>query len=122
MSDKPFLDKLGSISEFSEILQKNPGLIIIKFGAEWCKPCKLIENQVYFWMNRMPDTVQCYVIDIDECFDVYAFLKTKKMVNGIPVILCYDRGNTHYIPSDSVIGADKLQVDAFFNRCMNKIQ
>jgi thiol-disulfide isomerase/thioredoxin len=121
MSGLPILDKIGSVKDFSDILQKNPGLIIIKFGAEWCGPCKMIENQVNNWFQRMPNTVQSYIIDVDECFEVYAFLKTKKMVNGIPVILCYDKGNLNYIPSDSIIGSDKQGIDAFFNRCLAKV-
>jgi hypothetical protein len=33
------------------------------------------------------------IIDIDDNFEIYAFLKSKKMVNGVPVILCYKKGN-----------------------------
>jgi hypothetical protein len=48
---------------------------------------------------------------------LYAYYKGKKMVNGIPVILCYKRGNTSYIPDDSVTGSDPTQLDLFFKRC-----
>jgi thiol:disulfide interchange protein len=122
MSGRPILDKIENVKAFSEELQKNPGLIIIKFGADWCGPCKQIEKQVHDWFNKMPATVQCYMIDVDECFEIYAFLKTKKMVKGVPVILCYDKGNLNYIPSDIIIGADKNGVDAFFTRCMAKLK
>jgi hypothetical protein len=39
------------------------------------------------------------------------------MVNGVPVLLCYKKGNTGYIPDDSVTGADPVALDAFFKRC-----
>jgi hypothetical protein len=39
------------------------------------------------------------------------------MVNGIPVILMYKRGNVSFIPDDSVTGADPGALDAFFKRC-----
>ena len=71
-------------------------------------------------MHRMPENVLCILLDVDECFELYAFLKTKKMLNGIPAILSYDQGNVNYIPSDSVIGADVDQVNLFFERCMAK--
>ena len=116
------IENIDSVKQFSEYLQTNPGLIIIKFGAEWCKPCQRIKQQVHDWFNRMPETVQCFIIDVDESFELYAFLKTKKMVNGVPVILCYDKGTANYIPSDSIIGADKSGIDAFFQRCLNKVQ
>ena len=116
------LTEINNLTQFSKYLQENPGLIIIKFGATWCGPCKLVDAQVHNWLDKMPETVQSFVIDIDECFELYAFLKTKKMVNGIPVILCYDKGNLNYIPSDSIIGADKVGIDAFFQRCLAKVQ
>jgi thiol-disulfide isomerase/thioredoxin len=122
MPGLPILTELHSTLQFSDYLQKNPGLIIIKFGATWCGPCKAVEKQVHDWLDKMPETVQSFVIDIDECFEVYAFLKSKKMVNGIPVILCYDKGNLNYIPSDCIIGADKNGIDAFFYKCLSKVK
>jgi thiol:disulfide interchange protein len=122
MQGLPILDKIDDVNQFREYLQTNPGLIIIKFGADWCKPCQRIKQQVHDWFDRMPDTVQGFIIDVDESFEIYAFLKTKKMVNGVPAILCYDRGNVSYIPSDTIIGADKAGIDAFFQRCLAKVQ
>jgi thiol:disulfide interchange protein len=122
MHGLPILDKIDNVKQFSEYLNANPGLIIIKFGADWCVPCKRIEKQVHDWFARMPATVQGFIVDVDESFELYAFLKTKKMVNGIPAILCYDQGNVSYIPSDSIIGADKAGIDAFFQRCLAKVQ
>ena len=122
MPGLPILTELHSTLQFIDHLQKNPGLIIIKFGATWCGPCKAVEKQVHDWLDKMPATVQSFVIDIDECFEVYAFLKSKKMVNGIPVILCYDKGNLNYIPSDCIIGADKNGIDAFFYKCLSKVK
>ena len=122
MPGLPILEKIDNVRQFSDYLQSNPGLLIIKFGAEWCGPCKQIQKQVHDWFDRMPATVQGFIIDVDESFELYAFLKTKKMVNGVPVILCYDKGNLNYIPSDTIIGADKAGIDAFFQRCLAKVQ
>ena len=54
--------------------------------------------------------------DIDDAFDLYAFLKSKKIVNGVPAILAYKVGNVGYAPDDVVIGADTSQVKMFFQR------
>jgi thiol-disulfide isomerase/thioredoxin len=114
---REILTEINSLKDFSEILESNPGMVIIKFGAEWCGPCKKIEAQVLASMNVMPGNVQCYIIDVDDCFEIYAYLKSKKMVNGIPAILAYYKNNLSYVPSDSVIGANVDQVDLFFKRC-----
>ena len=44
------------------------------------------------------------------------------MVNGIPVMLCYAKGNLSFSPNDSVTGADPAQLDAFFKRCGNLLK
>ena len=35
----------------------------------------------------MPENVTVFDIDVDDSFDLYAWMKTKKQVNGIPVLL-----------------------------------
>ena len=117
-SQPTILTEIKDRNHFLSLLEKNPGKIVIKFSATWCGPCKIIENVVEAWMKKMPSSVQCIVVDIDERFDIYAFLKTKKMVSGIPAILCYNKGNTTYIPDDAVIGADLTKVNHFFQTCL----
>lgn len=116
----PIITKINDRVHLANMLQTNPGLIIIKFGAEWCGPCKAIEDDVKQYFSQMPDNVQCIMVDVDECFDVYAFLKHKKMINGIPVIFCYYKDNLNYIPNDVVVGANKQQINAFFIKCMKQ--
>ena len=108
-----------SKAEFGEYLQKNAGAIVIKFGAEWCGPCKQIEAQVYSLMAQMPAEIVCAVLDIDEeaSFDLYAFLKSKRMVNGVPALLCYKKGNVSWIPDDVVVGANVTAIQALFEKC-----
>lgn len=116
----PLITDIPTTKAFGELLEQNPGLVVIKFGADWCGPCKKITGLVDECFAIMPDSVQCVLIDVDQSFELYAFLKNKKMMQGIPAILCYDRGNLSYIPSDSVVGADPTQIKLFFERCLKK--
>ena len=110
-----------SKEEFAKQLQDNQGLLIIKFGAEWCGPCKRVDPLIYSYFAEIQGPeVQCAIIDIDESFEIYAFLKSKKMVNGVPAILAYRKGNITYIPDESVVGADENQIHLFFERCLRK--
>jgi len=111
------ITNIGGFDELQYILQKNPGLVIVKFGAEWCGPCKKIESLVHTWFSNSPETVQCCLIDIDECIDLYGYLKTKKMIRGVPGILCWVKGNISYIPDDIVNEGDPVKVNEFFQRC-----
>lgn len=104
-------------NDFLKLLKLNPGLVIVKLGASWCGPCKKIAHLVDAFFASSPPDVICADIDVDDSIDLYSYLKTKRMVNGIPVILMYKRGNVSFIPDDSVTGADPGALDAFFKRC-----
>lgn len=117
MSQKTIVSFIQSRDHFANLLQNNPGLIIIKLGATWCGPCKRIKPVLDAFFASSPDNVLCCDIDVDECTDLYSYLKSKKMVNGIPVILCWKKGNLAYIPDDSITGADPVELDKFFKRC-----
>lgn len=114
----PVITEIPSLDQFAEQLKSNPGLLILKFGATWCGPCKRIEPLVHTWLENLPENVQFCMIDIDDCFDLYVFLQKKKMINGVPGMLCYYKNNLNYIPNDSVVGADANQINAFFERCI----
>jgi len=117
MASKTIVTFFQSQENFKRLLENNPGLVIIKFGATWCRPCKTIKPIVDGFFASSPDNVICCDIDIDESHDVYAYFKRKRMINGIPVILCFKKGNNSYIPDDSITGTNSNDLDAFFKRC-----
>ena len=117
MKEKQVISKFDNRNEFIKLLKVNPGLVIMKLGAEWCGPCKKIKHVVDGFFATSPPNVICAEIDVDESFDLYAQLKSKKMVNGIPVILCYKKGNVSFIPDDSITGIDATELNNFFKRC-----
>jgi len=107
--------------DFQNALINNPGALIIKFGSDWCGPCKRVEPLINKWYSTLPDTIQCAIIDIDDNFEIYGFLKSKRFVNGIPVILCYKKGNQSWIPDNVVSGADENQINIFFQTCLTYV-
>ena len=119
MANKKIISVFENREDFFNLLKVNPGLVIIKFGATWCGPCKKIKHVVDGFFATSPDNVICADVDVDESFDLYGFFKNKKMVNGIPVMLCFIKGNETFIPDDSITGIDPMALDAFFKRCGN---
>ena len=115
-------DPLITRVDLGKLLGKNNGVLIIKFGAKWCGPCKNIESLVNQYFDMMPDDISTIEVDIDEAFDIYGFLRSKKVVNGIPVILAYYKDITHYIPDDVVVGIDPVKIHQFFTRCTTQVK
>jgi thioredoxin 1 len=119
---KQVISEIANRDAFMHLLTNNPGLIILKLGANWCGPCKKIKPVVDGFFATSPDEVICGDIDVDESYDFYSMLKSKKMVNGIPVLLCYKKGNISFIPDDIVTGADANSLHNFFIRCGRHLQ
>ena len=108
-----------SVEDFKAHLRANRGMILVKFSATWCVPCQRIAVQVRDWFNRFPsDQVQTLYVDIDESIELYSFLKSKKMIKGVPAILMYVTGNTSYVFDDAVNTSDAQEVERFFRRCV----
>ena len=119
--DKVIITELDR-HRFMETIKNNNGLFIVKFTASWCGPCKQIAPFVDEQFKNTPDIVTCANIDVDQNFDLFAFLKSKKMVKGVPIILAYKKGNTNYSPDFSVSGTDQEQLIIFFRNCVNYIK
>jgi thioredoxin-like negative regulator of GroEL len=114
--------ELGTTDEFGEQLKNNnPGIIMVKFGATWCKPCKKVDALIKERMLQLPDNFRCFIIDIDEHLDVYAFLKSKRMVNGIPSVLAWKNGNEGTVPDAVVASSNDTEINAFFDGCLKMV-
>jgi thiol-disulfide isomerase/thioredoxin len=103
--------------DFLSFLSKNTGMIVIRFSASWCKPCKKIKPIVDCFFASSPNCVTCVDLDIDENTDVYSFLKSRKMIYGVPTLMCYSSINKSFIPDFSISGGAPEDLDKFFKAC-----
>ena len=108
-----------NLAEF-KALKQNLGeddALILKFGATWCKPCRIIKPIVDDIVKRLPPNVQVYEVDIDESVELYLAFKAKKMIKGVPTMLGF-RGDSEndawYIPDELVSGTDEGAICSFF--------
>lgn len=104
---------------FLELVKTTNKPIFVKFSATWCKPCKVIKSFVDEMFKAIGETALCLEIDIDESVDLFAMLKMKRMVNGVPTILCYQSENTSIYPDDSISGTNTDSIKRFFEENLN---
>ena len=108
-----------NLKELQKTLLENQ-VIIIKFGATWCGPCKKIKDLCNLCFSKMPDQVICLDLDVDDNFELYGQLKVKKMITGIPKIMAFYGSNkardNWYIPDDSVSGTNIKEINLFFDK------
>ena len=116
-----FEGEIDGISGLQTLINENPGLLVVKMGASWCGPCKKIKDvaneKMRDLVNMWGHSVNIIEIDIDDSFEVYATLKTKRIVNGIPAILCWFKENMELRPSEFINDSDPDGVVSLFNRC-----
>lgn len=102
-------------------------MLLLKFTADWCKPCQTVAELCKYAFEKMPDNVIIASIDIDESLDLYMMFKKKRMLTGIPCILSWhplqDRDKERwYIPDDSVLSSSKPDHIGFFQRSAAKAE
>jgi thioredoxin 1 len=77
------MKKIESEKEFNEVIQGD--YVVVKFGAPWCGPCKLIEPQLE---QLSADGYSVYALNIDDISQPaidYA-------VMSIPVTFVFNKG------------------------------
>lgn len=100
----------------NQVLPNNPGKIILKFGASWCKPCQKIDPVVCKLFENTPSTIETYIIDVDTYFDLYAFFKKNKRISTIPAFFIYNKGNNTYLPDDCLSDSNPDVVVPFLKK------
>lgn len=113
----PVIYDVENMEVFRDMIRTNPGVIIFKFGADWCGPCRKAKPIIMQHLGTLGPRIQYVEINVDESIELYSFLKNKRQIIGIPCMLAYHKGNNTYLPNDMVSGADAEQITKFFERC-----
>ncbi len=103
--------------EFSQLFDENnkgDKLYIFKFSAEWCKSCKKISPYIESKLQTINHNIILYDIDIEDAFDLYAYLKKMKVITGIPALYLYKNNSNMLSPEYSISGTDKSEIDKLF--------
>ena len=97
--------------DFNKILEEN-SIVVAKFGAEWCSPCKTMEPIIESVANQLGNKAKVMSIDVEEEPD----LATKYKIRNVPTILYFKNGEL----KDKSVGA--MAESDLINRINNLIE
>ena len=100
------------ISTYDELLNYSVNnsnkLIILKFEAKWCGPCKAIKPFITYLQNEYPN-IEFYEFDIED--DNKTTITEKFEIVKVPTFIYYKNGTIH----DTVIGTNKEKIEDKIN-------
>ena len=79
---------ISNNEELNSYLQTADKLLILKFYADWCNPCRILSTHLNEVLANYPDTVELASIDVDKFKDLPKELE----IRGIPVLVFYKNG------------------------------
>ena len=97
--------------DFNKILEEN-NVVVAKFGAEWCGPCRTMEPIVESVASQLENKAKVMSIDVEEEPD----LATKYKIRNVPTILYFKGGEL----KDKSVGA--ITESELINRINNLIE
>lgn len=77
-----------STARFDEVVNQDK-LVLVKFGATWCGPCRQIDRELKSLAGELPADVEVLKIDVDENPE----LAQQFQITGIPRMLLVRGGN-----------------------------
>lgn len=84
------IKKINSLEEYDEFINSPNTLNIIKIGAEWCGPCRTIEQNI---ASLTPDEVSGVLLGEIDADDEWAEDKLAELkIRGIPVMIAFKGG------------------------------
>ncbi len=73
---------------FQSTVASNPGLVLVKFGAEWCGPCRMMEGELDKLSAQMGGRVSVVRVDVDQ----HPNLAQHYGVSSIPRLMLFKHG------------------------------
>jgi thiol-disulfide isomerase/thioredoxin len=103
-------------TDLLSMLQSKRGWVVVYLSAPWCAPCKKAGPLIEARVAKLAESVVFLHLNVDTCADVYASLRAKKQVNGIPTLLAYKKNNHTLYADASCSGAEEANIDNFFSK------
>lgn len=97
-------------ANFADVVAE--GAVLVKFGAEWCGPCKMMAPVMAELASDLADAVAV----VDVCIDNSPELVKKYGIRGIPTLMLFKDGQSKGL----LVGARrKSEIEAFIEQSVD---
>ena len=111
---------VANFTALREGLTKRGDMLLLKFSATWCKPCRTIAPVCQKVFSSMSDKVYILEIDVDDSLELYSRFKRARMLKGVPALFVWytppEEGNPPLASDDSCTSAKLQEVSDFLER------
>ena len=76
--------------DFEEKVLKEKLLVVVKFTADWCMPCKMIEPHLKKLAQEYDGKIKFYEIDVED--EENSEIVTKYDITNLPTLLIFKEG------------------------------
>ena len=80
---------LGQTEQFDKIVQQAPGVVLVDFYADWCKPCQT-QGKILKGLKTTASANQAQIVKVN--VDKHPALAQKFKANTLPTILVLKQG------------------------------
>ena len=80
---------LGRTEQFNEIVQQAPGVVLVDFYADWCKPCQK-QGEILKGLGTTASANQAQIVKVN--VDKHPALAQQFKANTLPTILVLKQG------------------------------
>jgi len=63
--------------------------VVVKFGAEWCGPCRSMDAAIKELRPKLSNRVEFFIVDIDQKPELFRYYRSG---GGIPQIMIFEQG------------------------------
>ena len=106
--------KINAVSEFENLVNTSPKLLVIDYKAEWCGPCKRMAPLFEELSNQYSDKCEFLSVDCDDLPE----LAQKRGVASLPTFELIKSGK----PLEQIIGANPSKLEQSIVRNLEETQ
>lgn len=109
MYNMKLVEHLKTRTEFKTFIsQHSSSLMVVKFYADWCNPCKKIKDDVVTLFENVEHSNKILIcVNYDTGSDIRSYFRIKQ----VPTLMSIQDGN----PDKVLVSSDILEISKFFS-------